>query len=187
LSKYIAVDPWEKEDILKTKLVKLKPNKKQRKIIDEWFHTSNFLYNKTIDIIKGKNVVNKIEIRDMLVTNETKKTHPDYKIASDEILSLHKKLKLEKDIEKKIKIQESINLKNKELKTLAKSLPKTKNSNIGIRELNTPKEIRADTVFNLISARKSAISNYKAGNNEGFNLSIEKRIENLIVYRYNLV
>ncbi len=175
LSKYIAVDPWEKEDILKTKLVKLKPNKRQRKIIDEWFHTSNYLYNKTIEMIKGKNVVNKIEIRDALVTNETKKTHPDYKIASDEILSLHKKLKLEKDIDEKITIKESIRVKNIELRTLAKSLTKTKNSNISTRELLTPKEIRADTIFELISARKSAISNYKAGNNEGFDFKYRKK------------
>ena len=175
LSKYIAVDPWEKEDILKSKLVKLNPSKRQRKIIDEWFHTSNYLYNKAIDMIKGKTVVNKIEIRDMLVTNETKKTHPDYKIASDEILCLHKKLKLEKDIDEKIIIKESIRLKNTELRTLSKSLTKTKNSNIGVRELNTPKEIRADTIFDIVSARKSAISNYKAGNNQGFDFKYRKK------------
>jgi IS605 OrfB family transposase len=175
LSRFIAADQWGKEDILKTKHVKLNPNKRQRKIIDEWFHTSNYLYNKTIDYVKGKTAINRIELRDQLVTNETKKTHPDYKIASDEILNLHKNLKEEKDFEKKLVVKNLIISKNKELRTLAKSLPKSKNLNVNKRELNTPKEIRADTIFDFVSARKSAISNFKAGHNASFNFNYRKK------------
>ena len=83
-----AVAKWEKEAIateikqpksvpLKTLKIKMKPSKQQRKIIDEWIHTSRFVYNKTVDAINKGDKPNHFNLRDKLVTEKTKKNNKD--------------------------------------------------------------------------------------------------------------
>jgi IS605 OrfB family transposase len=65
--------------VMKALKVKLKPNQKQRKFLDEWLHTSRFVYNKTIHAINtGAENVNFYNLRDKYVTTETKKNTEEY-------------------------------------------------------------------------------------------------------------
>lgn len=41
--------------------------------INDWINTSNYVYNKTLDKIKGRHKINFINLRDLLVTDNTKK------------------------------------------------------------------------------------------------------------------
>jgi hypothetical protein len=189
LSKYTAVDPWEKEDILRSTKIVLNPNKNQKKIFNTWFNTCDYLYNKTLEKIKNGSKINKINLRDELVTNRTKKTHPEYILKTTEILELHKKIKTVTDEKKQDIIKQEISKKNEELRIFAKTLKWEKNENITKRELKTPKEIRADTVIELCSNYRSAISNFKNGNIKNFDISYRKknRESNCISLQKNLV
>lgn len=56
LSTSIVVSKWESEatkpSLLKSLKIKLKPNYNQRKMIDEWCNTSDYVYNKTVQCIR---------------------------------------------------------------------------------------------------------------------------------------
>jgi len=171
LSKYIAANPWEKEDMLKAIKIKLKPNTNQMKIINDWFTTSNHVYNKTIAKIKKGEYPNFIKFRDELVTKNTKKTHPEYDELSKEIKGLHQEFKQTKDS----KITLEIKSKNKELRTLSKTLSNIQNNNVKDWECDTPKEIRGDTIRDVCAAYKSAKTNLINGNIVNFNMSYRKK------------
>ena len=73
-----VADKWEKEVIkpsLKSLRLKIKPTKQQRHIIDEWINTSRYVYNKTIALINKGHPINHFELRDKLVTENTKKNN----------------------------------------------------------------------------------------------------------------
>ena len=92
-------------------------NQVQQQIINDWINTSNYIYNKTLEKIKNGFEVNFHKLRDLLVTNNTKKNTNEYKYYDD--LSI--KLKLEKkDINKKL-------LKNPSSKELLKKLEDKQN------------------------------------------------------------
>ena len=95
LSTSTVVDKWTKKVIkleLKSLKFPLKMNKQQRLIIDDWINTSNYIYNKTLEKIKNGRVINFNSLRDLLVTENTKKHSYEYK--KFDILS--NKLKLKK-------------------------------------------------------------------------------------------
>ena len=48
-------------------------NKQQQLIIDDWINTSNYIYNKTLEKIKNGHKINFNNLRDLLVTDNTKK------------------------------------------------------------------------------------------------------------------
>jgi len=150
------------------------------------------VYNKTLEEIKNGHPINQIKLRDILVTNNTKKNHPEYVQKSNEILSLHQELKQYKIDNDTIKIAQYKNLiilENKKLRKLAKTLIFEKNENIQSWELDTPKEIRADTVRDVCKAYKSAFSNYGKGKIKNFNISYRKKDkkEQCISLQENLV
>ena len=81
LSQSTVVQKWQdevtKENLLKSLKIKLKVNSKQRQVFNEWFNTSNYVYNKTISCINNydkniKKTVNFIELRDKFVTENTR-------------------------------------------------------------------------------------------------------------------
>jgi hypothetical protein len=82
LSTSTVVSKWEKEvtkqNLLKSLKVKLKLNVKQRKIFDEWLHTSNYVYNKTVSCINDGEPINFMNLRNKLVTANTKKNNIEY-------------------------------------------------------------------------------------------------------------
>jgi len=194
LCKYIVANPWEKEDTqLKAMKIKILPTDKQKEILNKWFNTSNYVYNKTVEEVRKDNKAGFISLRDKLVTNETKKKNTEYIKFDKEIEEIRNIKKfLEKELknksideckkeenEKKIeKLQELIKQKNVEKRNMAKSLKSEKNQEINSWELETPKEIRAAAVKSYIDARKSAITNLIRGNIKKFNISYRKRKDN---------
>lgn len=182
LSTSTVVDKWEKEVIKetvpvlqKTLKVKLYLNKEQKTIIDEWINTSNYVYNKTIEFTKNSHKPNFFNLRDLLVTKNTKKNNTEY-LAIEEIinnLKIQKKDKLLSD-DKKKKIEEQILEQKDILRNKAKELKSSKNSIINEWEYNTPKEIRAGAVNDVCKAYKTAFTNLRNGNIKSFNISYRK-------------
>ena len=102
LSTFILADKWEKENIpvLKANKIKIKLNKEQLIIIKEWFNTYNYLYNKANEYVKfKKHKPNFMALRDLLITNNTKKKNINYIILDNEIKELYNE---KKQIEKKL-------------------------------------------------------------------------------------
>lgn len=177
---------------MKTVKIRIKPNPVQLKILDEWFNTSNYVYNRTVEMARENRDLNFIALRDRLVTYETKKNHKEYKDFDVEIGSIREEIKkLSKDNCNSKKIEELKNLiavKNGERRSFVKDLKPEINSNIKNWELNTPKEIRASSVKSFIDARTSAFSNLKNGNIGRFELNYRKKIfNNCIRLQKNLV
>lgn len=186
LSTYTAANKWVNEatptGLLKSLKIKLKPSQKQMKMIDEWLNTSNYVYNKTVEqIYKHNHKADFKSLRDMLVTENTKKTHVECQVISKRIIALSKeKHKVAKesgdDATEIIKELETLVETEKEtLKNVRKTLPFTRNNAIQEWELNTPKDIRAGAVEDACKAIKSGIANLNAGNIRHFHLGFRKK------------
>ena len=103
LSQSIVVDEWQDEvtpdNLLKSLKIKLKVNAKQRQVFNEWFNTSNYVYNKTVSCVNNydkeeKKSINFYKLRDKFVTENTKKNN-------DEYITLQNNIKLYKEEKKK--------------------------------------------------------------------------------------
>ena len=141
-------------------------------------NTCNYIYNKTIEVINNGASISFYSLRDMLVTNMTKKTDPRYVELSNEI----KQLRKDKNDEK------LLNAKLKEFSLLKKDIVATKNININDWELRTPKEIRAGSVHDVCKAYNTAFANLKAGNIFGFSMGFRKHNDDKsIVIQQNLI
>lgn len=182
LSTSTVVDKWvgevtKEKTILKALKIQLKPNKKQINTINEWFHTSNFVYNKTVDQINNhKHKVDFIQLRDLLVTQNTKKNHVEYKDLTTESMDLHRR-KFQPGItdEEKNNIKVQLDAIKLQMKEISKSLSFEKNTNITDWERNTPKEVRAGAVSDVCKAYKTAMTNLKNGNISHFRLGFKKK------------
>ena len=160
------VDKWEREAMptvkLKTLKIKIYPTNKQKQLLDEFIDTSRFVYNRTLEYINKGHKINFQDLRDILVTENTKKGLDEYKAFDDSIKELHKQkketIKDNKDIEDKIKTLQ------KERRDLMKQYDSTKNPLINSFETNTPKDIRANAVKRCCDAFKSGFANLKNGN-----------------------
>ncbi len=184
LSTSTLVDKWESEDIpkqLKSRKIKIKITKTQKKVIDEWLHTTRFVYNKTVNEIENKkHNINFFSLRDKLVTNNTKKQNSEYINFTNELLLLNTSNKELCKAKKPnlIKIKE-LQTKIKELKTnftkIKKELKSSTNESLHKWELNTPKDIRAAAVKDVCIAYKSGFTNLKVGNIKYFNMQYKKK------------
>lgn len=168
----------KKPMILKALKIKLKPNNKQKELFNEWFNTTNYLYNKTIECVnkKIKTPLDFQGLRDLLVTNETKKNNDYYDEVVKKIKELEKYKKL-LELNNKNKEKTKINLITSminDLKNKKKKLPIEKNNNVNYWELKTPKEIRAGAVNDVCKAYKTGFSNLKNGTIRFFNMKYRK-------------
>jgi len=68
--------------------IKIRPTVQQRKILDDWINTSNYVYNKTVEEINQGHAINFITLRDKLVTRNTKKNNAQYQELTDQIKQL---------------------------------------------------------------------------------------------------
>ena len=125
LSTSTVVDKWEEEatklnKTQKTFKIPLLLNQQQQLIINDWLNTSNYIYNKTLEQIKNGHKVNFFNLRDLLVTNITKKSSSEYK-SFDEIINKLKKEKIDiyqeikKDSDNKDKLNKKLNDKQLEI------------------------------------------------------------------------
>ena len=195
LSQSTIVKKWQEEatpdNLLKSLKIKLKVNAKQRQIFNEWFNTSNYVYNKTISCIRDGEDINFYTLRDKLVTANTKKHNIEY-------VTLENNMKLYKEEKKKqqknlIKIPKTdiVNItavklliqtaedkyqeEKEKLRIDKKNMKSSKNNNIREWETNTPKEIRAGAVNDVYKAYKTAKTNLKLGHIKKFKLGFRKK------------
>lgn len=163
-----AVNKWENVHIdqqqlnYKSRKIRIYPDNTQKKILNEWFDTYRYVYNKTICKINNGHNVNFMELRDLLVTKSTKKENKEYDIINEKIKQLKKELPID---QKKIDI----------LREKKKNLKSTTNVNINVWEYNTPKEIRAGAVNDVCKAYKTCITNLNNKNIRSFSLKYKKK------------
>ena len=179
LSTSTVVDKWVNEvtdqNVTKALKVKLKPCYQQRKILDKWINTSNYVYNKTIESINNGDKINFMSLRDKLVTKSTKKEHVKYKEITSEIDKLkEKRRKMSKEHLCTDDVSILITKKKLELRNVAKQLAKEHNVNVKEWECETPKEVRAGAINDVCKAYKTGFSNLKAGNINHFRLGFRK-------------
>ena len=182
LSTSTVVSKWEDEVInlnkkLKSLKVKLKPNSLQKKVLEEWMNTSNYVYNKTIEEIKkGHNPLDFEGLRNKIITLDTKTGDNKYNLAVKLLSQLNKtKEKFVKKNEEDLIKLKFINSFIDGLKNLKIKTSKKKNINIKDWELNTPKDTRAGAVDDICKAYKTGFANLKAGNIKYFNLGYRKK------------
>ena len=195
LNESVIVEKWQdevtKDNLLKSLKIKLKINAKQRQIFNEWFNTSNYVYNKTISCIKDGESINFMNLRNKLVTANTKKNNIEY-------VTLENNMKLYKEEKKNqqkmlLKIpkndivsitavslliqtaEEKYQEEKEKLKVIRKSLKSSKNEGIREWETETPKEIRAGAVNDVCKAYKTAKTNLKLGHIKKFTLGFRKK------------
>ena len=197
LSTSTVANKWEKEvtkpNLLKSLKIKLKTNRNQKNIFDEWLHTSNFVYNKTVKCIQDGDQINFMSLRDKLVTANTKKNNTEYKTSDDNMnnIRIQKKNLVKLLTNKKITIKEQQTVRDQveileknlqeekdNLKEIKKVLKSSKNEGIQEWELNTPKEIRAGSVNDVCKAYKTGFTNLRLGNIKHFRLGFRKKREN---------
>ena len=154
----------------------MRPNKQQRIVIDEWIDTSRYVYNKTVHLIDEGHKINHFELRDKLVTENTKKNNKEYQTFLCELAELQKQKKITiKDKEKTIVMDKLITLKKQTRTAIAKSLKAERNKGVTVWELNTPKAVRDSAVSDVCKAYTTGFSNLKAGNITHFKLSFKKK------------
>jgi len=177
------VNKWV-EDVMpkvevKTLQIKIYPTKKQKDLLDEFIDTSRFVYNRTIEFIEKRgHKVNFQSLRDLLVTENTKKGYDEYKEYDSIINDLRKqKLKLDSKSDEYTILKERINQLNQERRDLMKCFVSRRNYLVHDFELKTPKDIRSNAVHRCCSAYKSGWSNLKAGNIKYFNMAYKKKTD----------
>ena len=129
LSMTTQCDNSEEEDIIRTRKIKIYPNKIQRTILNKWFGTTRYLYNHV----------------------------------------LHKHLNDNENISS--------------FQTLRNKFVTAKNNNIPEWQLETPKEVRTETLRDLSKAYKINLTNLKNKNISHFNFSYRKKktIQSIVI------
>ena len=167
----------------------MKPSHAQRKIIDGWIHTSRYVFNKTLAAINAGHKVNKLSLRDKLVTESTKKNNAEYRAFTSDLANLQadkkridKEWKNETDtvmknciFESLTALKQTIEDKKKSRSGMAKSLVSEKVVGICDWELKTPKEVRAEAVYDVCRAHTSGFSNLRAGRIKHFRIHFKKK------------
>ena len=173
------VDKWEKDPMpivkLRTLQIKIYPTVKQKAVLNEFMDTSRFVYNRTLEYIKKGHQPNFQTIRDILVTNNTKKHLDDYHIFDEELQNLKQQKKQTSSEEDKKCFDEKIKGVLKKRRDFMKQFDYCKNPLVHAFEVRTPKDIRANAVKRCCEAFKSGWSNLRNGNIKYFNMKYKKK------------
>jgi putative transposase len=183
-STFFPVAKWEKEAIpvakLKTLKLRIHPTQQQKKLLDGFIHTSRYVYNKAIEMTKRGHKANFYDLRDMLVTDQSKKGYDLYKKFDDELRDKSIKMKEHKGDADKLKlIKEEINQIITKRRKEIKGVSYKKNDLIQPFELKTPKDIRASAVKRCCDAMKTGFSNLRNGNIKFFRMKFKKRTDKI--------
>jgi transposase len=155
--------------------IKICPTVHQRKILDEWINTSNYVYNKTIEEINKGHVINFKTLRDKIVTKNTKKKNTQYQELTNQIKQLQQQKQTLQTLQSDNKdLIQQINNTLVVNKHELLALPSTTNTDINIWEYDTPKEVRAGAVNDVCKAYKTGFTNLKIGNINHFRLGYRK-------------
>ncbi len=171
---------WEDEVTqavkLKTLVVKIYPTNNQKVLLNKYFDTFRYVYNKALACVKKHgHKPNFISLRDLLVTENTKKGYDEYSKYDEDIKKLQNQ---KKNTEDKVLLEHLSNKTkelNKERRDKMKTFDSVRNQNILPFELETPKDIRACAVKRCCDAYKSGFSNLRNGNIIAFNMDFKKK------------
>jgi transposase len=197
LSNSMVVDKWQnevyKDKALKTLKIKLKINSIKRGVFNEWFNTSNYVYNKTLSCIKDGEPINFMNLRNKLVTANTKKNNIEYVELENNMKQCKEEKKKQQKLLLKIPLSEIENItavklliqttedkyqeEKLKLKIIRKTLKSSKNEGIREWEIETPKEIRAGAVNDVCKAFKTGNTNLKLGHIKHFSLGFRRKQE----------
>lgn len=156
---------------IRTLKFQVRPTNKQKKILNELFGASRFVYNKTVNAInEEKREANFMNLRTLLVTTKSKTDMSIYK-ENQELKKRMKKLEGEEKEKIKKRIEElTIELKNADA---------IKNKRVSEWESEIPKDLRAGAVSDACDAYKVGMSNLTSKNIKKFILHYkEKRNRN---------
>jgi transposase len=162
----------------------------QRKVIDEWINTSRYVYNKTVNEIENnKKQNNFINLRNLLVTSNTKMNHPEYIKIKNKINKYYEKKQLFKKLNNQYNKLNNDN--NKLLNKLFNLKTNKINNNIlvKINDINTKLNDYAKYKNNNIIKKKfgklikkNNINDYKLY----FNFLSEKFIFTYLIYKLDV-
>lgn len=172
-----AVDIWEKEATkpgMKAVKIRLKINLDKRELFQKWMYSSNYAYNKAISAVRKGHPIHFQDLRNKLVTANTKKTHPEYQRLDAEINQLRRSKKTADNNTKSV-IDTQIKAVQKRLMIARKEMKSICNPGVFEWELSTPKEIRAEAVQDVCKAYKTVFSQMKTGNIKKFHLGFRKK------------
>jgi hypothetical protein len=178
-----ATEKDEPKEVIKGMKLRIYPSQSQKKILDEWMHTSAYVYNKTVEATHQGDNINFISLRDKFVTSETKKHNETYIEMSAEIRGIQKsladlrkqKVKIDKynkkhkvphvdDCQLTTQINELTTIIDKQkigLRAAAANMKSAKNNGIFEWEQRTPKDVRSAAVKDVVSAYKSGFANLR--------------------------
>lgn len=150
----------------------------QKTVLDKFIDTSRYIYNKTIDLIENKgHKVNFYNLRDILVTENSKKTLEAYKAFDAEITEVKKQKNSTDDEKRKEVLQVRMNELQQERRNAMKKYDYIKNTEVMDFELETPKDIRACAVNRCCDAYKTGFSNLRNGHIRFFKMHFKRKKE----------
>ena len=174
-----SVNTWEEEvnkPGMKAIKIRLKINLEKRELFQKWLYSSNYSYNKTIATVRAGHPIHFQDLRNKLVTANTKKTHPEYQ-RLDVAMNTLRKSKKTADDDTKATIDKQIEDLKKELVRTRKEMKSISNPGVFKWELSTPKEIRAEAVQDVCKAYKTVFTQMKTGNIKRFQLGFRKKTQ----------
>lgn len=177
LSTFTAAGKWEnvatEANKLKTLSLRLCLTKEQKGIIDEWFYTADYVFNKAVKAIRdGHDPLDEYGIRDKLVTSETRTINPEYQQLKEAINGITKTMRqFKRNSDEFLKLS----LDKKALQKQSVRIPPQHNPNITAWEAKTPKDIRLGAVADVVNAYKTGEANRRAGRIRFFRVQFRKR------------
>lgn len=187
----IAVDKWvndrtqeNKKQITKTLSLTFHPTEEQKVMLDRSLRISNYVYNKTVNVINGSRgqKFSKLDLRDKLVTANTRKGCELFcKVsqAKARIEKLVKELARSKNFKMVVK---AVMIKRKYLsfvkcwyRHVKSQTPPMANASLKLFEESVHKDIRANAVFECFTNYMNCIEAIKAGRIRFFKLKYRSR------------
>lgn len=165
----------EKENTIKiTRKIRIYPNEKQKLLFNKYFGATRYIYNNVVEFTNNKRKEN-IKRLDELVVNgciaEKNNKQCKNNLESKYLCKKHQKYKIKNNYELTVPYLRSKCLNN--------------NNNLPDKELwlkDVPYDTRQLVIKDFVGATKSAISNYKNGNNMGFNMKFKSKKNNTQIF-----
>jgi putative transposase len=138
---------------LKTKKIKLYPNKAQRQLLRQWFGTSRYIYNYALSKYEEKTKMFKIEQENT------------YNMKLEDKYDENKHLDIYDNIKKNKNIKKSKKIKDNEIRKLSKVMSYFYFRDIILKELpnwskDVPHDVKAEAINDLYKAKKNAKLKY---------------------------